>query len=240
MVESSRYEVHRFPFPIGKATSDLADSEWGQVTIGLDSDGVRNLLAWRWPIPTDPTLTLLREKLLTYRPVGIVTYDLQDYVQLDHPEVAEEPEGAGDSYYVAFPVPREEVEARMKALPVLGGEHGVLSLALLEFYSLFPGFREDFQTAGHFIPPGQWITLADDMRDSVDLSSLGSWQEALWIYHACNGDMIVLSRTGEVGWYCLSENEIHLIAEDFSGFLHYLIGYLDNRWPLDSFGPPEE
>ena len=78
MVESSRCEVHRFPFPIGKVPSVLADSEWAQRTTGLDSDGVRNFLAWRWPIPTDPALALLREKLLTYRPVGIVTYDLQD------------------------------------------------------------------------------------------------------------------------------------------------------------------
>ena len=240
MVESSRYEVHHFPFPIHTVPSELAESEWAQMTTGLDSNGVGNLLAWRWPIPTDPALALLREKLLTYRPVGVVTYDLQDYVQLDHPEVEGEPEGAGDSYYVAFPIPVQEVETRMKASPRLRGEEGFLSRALIEFYSLFPSFREDFQCAGHFISPEKWITLSDDMGDSVDLSALGSWQGALFIYHGCNGDMIVLARSGEVAWYCPSENEIHRIAEDFSGFLRYLTGYLDNRWPMDSFGPREE
>lgn len=207
------------------------------MTTGLDFEGVLKFLAWRWSVPTDPELALLRQKLLTYRPVGIITYDLQDYVQLDHPAVIGGSQGVGDSYHVAPPIPRDEVEADMIAALVSYGTCGFLTTALIEFYSLFPHLREDFETCGHFIPPKGWKSLAEHMEDVFTPAELGDWHEALLIYNARNGDMVVLSPTGGVAWYRLSENEIVPIADSFSGFLHYFIEYMDNRWPLDSFGP---
>ncbi len=236
MGRSSRYEVLRFPFPIRKIPPELADSEWARVTLGLDSKGVRNLLASRWPVPADPALALLRQKFLTYTPVAIVTYDLRDYLQLDHPEVTGDSE-VGDSYYVASPVPREEVEATMTA--ALGDREirPTLSPAFVEFHSLFPDLREDFQTSGHFIRPEEWKTLAEEMEDCEELEETGDWQDALWIYHGRNGDMLVLSPSGAVAWYSLGENEITPIADSFGDFLRHFVDHLEKRWPLDSYGP---
>lgn len=237
MVGSSRYSVRRSAFPIRKVSADFADSEWAQSTTGLDSEGVRKFLAWRWPVPADPTLALLRQKFLTYCPVGIVTYDLQDYVQLDHPAVIGVAENLGDSYYVALPIQQEEVEAGMKVALASCGTRGFLSTALVEFYSLFPHLREAFETCGHFIPPEKWKSLAEEMEGVSTPTELAGRHEALMIYHAVNGDMIALSPTGEVAWYCLSESEIIPIADCFSGFLRYFIEHMDKRWPLDSYGP---
>ncbi|MCW1914206.1 hypothetical protein OJ996_11510 [Luteolibacter sp. GHJ8] len=225
------------PFPILEIPTDLAACPWARATLGLDGEELRGAIAGHLPLPADPALARLREKLLTYHPAGIVTYSSRSYLQLDHPEIDKEDEGIGESYYLGYPALREEVAAAITdALHTLGIA-GAVSAALIEFYALFPGLREDFQCTGHFIQPGEWHTLGSMLSDVPDIIPQEPWASAICLYHARNGDDVVLSSSGEVAWYCIAEAEIIPIASDFSGFLDYLIGYLDLRWPLDSYGP---
>lgn len=225
------------PFPILELPADLANSAWARITRGLDPRKLREVLSEHWPVPADPALARLRSKFLSYHPAGIVTCSSRSYLQLDHPEIDKEDEGVGDSYYLGYPALREEVAAKITdALHTLGIASAV-SAALIEFYALFPVLREDVQCTGDFIQPGEWHTLGSMLSDFPDLIPEEPWASAICLYHARNGDDVVLSSSGEVAWYCIAEAEIIPIASDFSSFLDYLTGYLDQRWPLDSYGP---
>lgn len=225
------------PFPILELPADLANSAWAQITRGLDPQALREVLSEHWPVPADPALARLRSKFLGYHPAGILTYSTRSYLQLDHPEIDKEDEGVGDSYYLGYPAPREEVEATATAAFQAAGLEGFPGAELVEFFALFPDLREDFQTAGHFIQAGEWQTLTQMLSEVPELVPEEPWAKAICLYHARNGDHVILSPSGEVAWWCSAEADVTPIAPDFNGFLDYLTDHLDQRWPLDSYGP---
>lgn len=196
------------------------------------------MLSRLWAEPSNPYLVRLREKFLGYRPLGISFYNGKSYLDLGRPDLIGEPEDVGDSYHFAVPPCADEYlrldEAGREAFylpskffsPVMG-----------EFYRMFSGFRESIDVAGNFFAPKDWTTLEDEFAEFRDLYDIAPWGKAVIIYHARNGDMLVMNEKGNLAWHCLSEGSFDPVAEDFEGFLAYFSDYLEKRCPIDSYGP---
>ena len=76
--------------------------------------------------------------------------------------------------------------------------------------------------------------IIEKLRNEPD--AVSHWRCAWVIYHARNGDRILLHPDGGSAWFVTSEQQIRPIATSFSGFIDYLTDAIDQRWPLDSYG----
>ena len=119
---------------------------------------------------------------------------------------------------------------------------------LEEFLRAFDGFREsDPGLAGGFIPLRQWIRTEQDRErskyswyDHLPEAQQREWKDAIILFHARNGDQVVLHPDERAGWMLHEEARIEPKWPSFEAFIAGYVDALEYRWPFDGYGPSTE
>jgi hypothetical protein len=119
---------------------------------------------------------------------------------------------------------------------------------LAEFVRAFDGFREsEPDLAGGFIPHRQWITAEQDLRVSkyswyehLPADEKREWKDSVLLFHARNGDHVLLHPTQKAGWMLHEEARVEPRWPTFEAFVAGYADALEYRWPFDGYGPSTE
>ncbi|HEY4262366.1 MAG TPA: SMI1/KNR4 family protein [Schlesneria sp.] len=176
-----------------------------------------------------PELKALADQLKSYKPVSIVVQESRCWIRLDS---AHKSEIVGASAFV----PVTPDAARIRSNLIANGFE--VNSLFTSFMLQFAGLAEDFSSSGGFIREDEkWETLSEDWHQEV-IDNYEDWRGSLMIYHARNGDQVLLHRDGQVGWWVFAEGHVE---RDFESFADFLASYISHRanvaWPLDSYGP---
>ena len=107
---------------------------------------------------------------------------------------------------------------------------------MAEFFTHFHALRESPPgCAGSFLPPNTWDRVAED-RHLASYRQSKEWQTAVSIYHALNGDYVLLSKTGKTAWAQMETQRIVPLKDDFEAFIQHYVAYRRFSWPFDSWG----
>lgn len=227
-------EVRVFQFPMAETPDAVSSSFWGQALQGKGPEEVRLVLKTIWSEPVDPELQLLREKLLGFIPYGLSCSGERVYLRMDHPELPGGVERIGDCYYLSEPGSNDEMAVILSRFGI-GACPG-----LAEFFVLFRGLRESIDMAGGFELPSEWRTFGEVIepwKDYIDdLAAIEAWEGSVKIYHALNGDLVLMNQAGGTAWWRIGGQSIQPIEARFEGFLSYFRRHLDRHWPFDSYG----
>jgi hypothetical protein len=144
--------------------------------------------------------------------------------------------------YVAPPVQKEGIAGAL-------GNFGFAPDGLLaEFVRAFDGLRESEPgLAGGFIPHREWITAEQDLRVSkyswyehLPADEKREWKDAVLLFHARNGDHVLLHPTLKAGWMLHEEARVEPKWPTFEAFVAGYADALEYRWPFDGYGPSTE
>lgn len=201
---------------------------WTRRFIGADLHAARSLLDDRWSTIHEPAVARIRDRLLRLQPGAIVIGAKRGWLRLDDPEI--ETANFGASRYLEAPLPPQ----------IIGGELERLGLSdnaiLREFLGCFSGLSEHPSVAGDFVFRAPWPKVSDAGID--DLEGYHEWKDSLCLYHASNGDQVVVHASGRTDWWIYPERRIEERWTDVGAFLDFVAGSLDWRQPLDSYGLP--
>lgn len=226
--------VCHYSFPIGALPAEISSSFWGTALLGKEAGDVTIELRSIWPEAADSEVHLLREKFLSFIPSGLSCWGEAVYLRLDHPDFPGGPGGRGDCYYFSEPGSKDELAETFSGFWI-GASPGIM-----EFFLLFRGLRESIDMAGGFELPSEWIGFGEEIapwREYIeDLDAIEPWEASVKIYHALNGDMVLMNGAGCTAWYRLEDQTIQPIATRFEDFLGYFRRHLDCHWPFDSHG----
>jgi len=119
---------------------------------------------------------------------------------------------------------------------------------LADFVRAFDGFRESEPwLAGGFIPHRQWITAEQDLKFSkyswyehLPAEEQREWKDAVILFHARNGDHVLLHPTQKAGWMLHEEARVEPKWPTFEAFVAGYVDALEYRWPFDGYGPSTE
>jgi hypothetical protein len=192
--------------------------------VGLAPQQVDKIIDTRWADVKDDSVCQLAQIVASLSPRAIMVCGEDGWLVLE-PRVRNMPAPAGpwesSTRYLLLPPPiSDEVVA-----------HGIAkarcrdSDILREFARHFGGCRH--------MPPGcngayymekNWETLFDYWQDDYPLPAwYPEWRAALVMYVNMSGDGALLHPNGKVAWDWFAEGEITAIAEDFTGFVKYLV-----------------
>ena len=226
--------VFDFGFPMVSVPAGVSSSSWGQALLGKEPEEVRSALEIIWPETSHPEVHRLREKFLNFIPWGLSCSGDAVFLRLDHPDFPGGPQGKGDCYYFSMPGSTDELAGAFSKFGI--GE----SPGAMEFFRLFRGLRESIDVAGGFELPSEWRGFGEEIapwREYIDdLEAIKPWETSVKIYHALNGDMVLMNGAGCTAWYRFEDQTIQPIAPHFGDFLCYFRKHLDCHWPFDSHG----
>lgn len=144
--------------------------------------------------------------------------------------------------YIAPPVSAESIAPKLRAL----GFDTEGSVA--QFVAAFDGLRESEPgVAGGFIPLGEWHTVEEDSLrnsdswyDSISASEMKEWKSAVVLFHAYNGDHLLLQPSGQTGWMLHEESRVEPKWDSFERFVEDYSDVIEYRLPFDGYSPDEE
>ena len=108
-----------------------------------------------------------------------------------------------------------------------------------EFLRKFAGLRESMpQTSGSFMYDE--FQLFGDLATGLSTDEYEDWLDAMCVYYARNGDLVLLGEDGETGWYVLGENRVELLTSNFDELLELWAAFRsETNEPFDSFSVAE-
>jgi hypothetical protein len=231
---------------------------WVKRFIGTSAEGARGLLERRWKGIVDTPLLLLREWLLRLEPSSILLFKNDAWIGVkllpDIEEPSEPPpwvislrkyltppgfdsssffQTYGDTacrtYFIPPPLDRASIRQRLSELSF--PRHKLL----VSFLHFFAGLREDTPLiSGNFLchDSKDWMLM---LQDKDDVEGFDEWQRGLMLYHARNGDGVIVHPRGRVGWWIFSEARIEGRYADLGEFVQCYVDRLDSKEPFDSY-----
>lgn len=222
-------EETEYPFPHPQIPAEALDvlHPWLRSVAGADLSQLRLMLEERFADVVEPELRLLRDQLLSYQPISIVTFRESEFLKLAGPL----------EYSVAYlppPVDTSQIQSRLR-------EIRITDPLFRSFMNHFAGLAESADTAGNFAGNSDhYYTMTEDWQREA-LPDFQAWEGSLMFYHARNGDQILLHPDGKVGWWKFAEHRIVHAYDSFADFLRFYVDFRARTdWPLDSYGPDEE
>lgn len=220
---------NEYPLPADKIPADVRDNlhRWVAGFIGLSAEESRERLKKRWEEVDQASLIRLRDVLLEYEVYSVVDVEAGGMVRL----IRESPEDG--QLYVAAPLKREFIEDQLTPWGLEENE------TLVQFLRCFGGLSESVIGAGNFTHVGPWTKFERELVPE-GVAGFAQWEDALVMYHAANGNALLIRKDGKLGWYILQEQRVTLAAESFDDFVHKLAHYWKNTsFPIDAYSFPE-
>lgn len=211
---------------------------------------IGDILAKFWSSITSPALMALSKRFLpvekAYLVKGIAFDDRPDLVDEDEPDNKDVNEdltwlmlntidgtcvspktGFPSSHLYCLGAPADVAFQLLTNTP---------SSSLVEFYSYFHWLREaPYPEAGHFISPEKWIQVnSDPFLNSY--KGIESWRDAVIIFHASTGDLILLRSDESTAWAQLETQKVLPLAQSFEEFASHYARYKSYDWPFNSWG----
>jgi hypothetical protein len=226
-----------YPLPGGsipeKAKSQI--QPWLLQFVGFEGSAAHHVLEANWHDVRDPCLALLRDFLVQFVPTSIITHGDSAWLVIADPERSDaEYLRCGDRWFVAPPPRREMLQRQLEAFGLQGIE------SLQSFFSHFNGLREDIPgCSGDISRPEEWHHLASLGWEGYieECQNHESWQKAIMLWHARNGDIVLLNPSGETGWWDHEQNEIGSLTDTFPGFVRHFAAYIEHRYPFSAWPP---
>jgi hypothetical protein len=205
---------------------------WIQAMRGKQPAEVKELLAQRWSNLREPALKELRNRLLEFTPKSIVIHEGRGWLRADVPSA--DP-SIGDSWYLPSPPEDIDWEAKLREFGVEGNP------LLIEFTQHFGGLREDLpDMSGSFYEVHEWERFPLPGYELDEIKGAKDWQGSLIIFHARNGNSVLLHPDGRCGWWWFAEREVVENQPDLESLIRSFTRF--NRefsFPFDGY-PPED
>lgn len=206
---------------------------WIRQMHGKRSAEVKQMLVQRWSTIKNPALQELRDRLLEFQPTSIVVHKGQGWL---HVKVPSAESGIGDHWYLS--APNDEIDWLAK-LQEVGMQDNQL---LAEFLPHFSGLREDIpDMAGNFLDASEWETFPLPGYELHQVKSAKDWQGSLLLFHARNGNSVLLHPSGRCGWWWFAEHEASESHPDLESFIRDFTRFSrEYSWPFDGYGADPE
>mgnify|MGYP003309752649 CR=1 FL=1 len=205
-----------YALPATEMPNDVRDQlhPWIADIAGMNPSAAHQSLEKRWEHLTSSSLCNLRDRLLEFHPASIVVHDkFADLHCLRDPNHASV---SSDAHAMFVPPPLEK-DFIQRNLEVFGMEE-LDSVA--EFFLGFAGLGDQIPLVAGRFPYIEWSRFADWW--GPDTQGYKKWVDALVLYHALNGDQVLLHASGQVGWCVMDSNTVIEIANSFDEFIeHY-------------------
>lgn len=217
--------------PQPRIPADVASKlpRWIRELTRVDEFGIRELLVKRWQNVAQPELLLLRDQLLSYKPVSVVIRDEQAWLSLDS---GLDNSTVGSTAYIPAACDPHDLDRRLAEFDIQQED------LFHSFMHHFAGLAEDFLSSGNFIDlTEEWSTLHEDWQEEI-IENFSEWKGSLLFYHARNGDQLLLHPNGNVGWLKFAEGRVTSDFDSFAAFVEFYVAFRSKTpWPLDSYGP---
>ena len=228
-VESDATLEFRLPVDMAKlAEFNPPTSEWFKLICGL-APAESDVWTSKYFKPYQTGVIALAEELERYKPTSVIHYcdswfirccigDPNDY-------------SISNELYLAHKLFWPEISVFIEDFPA--------DQTLKEFFRQFAGMRESMPPmSGDFVYND--LQLLDDLVSGRDTDEYEDWLDALCVYHAVNGDLVLLGEDGETGWYVMAENRVDLFTSSFDEMLQ-LWAEFRSTWnkPFDSYSASE-
>lgn len=142
------------------------------------------------------------------------------------------------SMYLQPPQHREKVLKKIKEFNL------PKTKSFIDFNCVFSGLRDsEPDSAGGFEPVDKWRPFRDRLGKFAEYrepEDLRKWGDAVVIFHARNGNHVLMDSDGRLAWDVMQENRVGEKWKTFDEFIEHFADYLDYNWPFDSYGPSEE
>jgi hypothetical protein len=109
---------------------------------------------------------------------------------------------------------------------------------LFEFVQSFGGLRESLPPgSGNFIYDKFTLFSDHPVAETFDTSEeYEEWEDALCLFYASNGDILLLSQDWQTGWFRLTQQVIEIYSDSFGQFVRqYAVFVKTYSDPFDSF-----
>jgi len=116
------------------------------------------------------------------------------------------------------------------------------SPGLALFLREFAGLREELPgTSGHFPRVQDWLAFEQYVVAMGWQVSKPPrvWGRAVVFFESLCGDVLLLDRTGRLGWWDHGCNEFQVLFQDFRNFPAHFLKYVRRSYPLSAWGPEE-
>jgi hypothetical protein len=214
---------YEYPLPVDPQEPTLASLHpWLRELATLDPSEAHSSLRARWSSLSDDALCQLRDHLLQYAAISIVTTGPRAWLLC----VREK----GGFNLIAPPVSRESIRLQQGRCGM--GDNRLLT-DLLEH---FGGLREDFAPGGgYFIDEQEWRLVNEPFMEEIP--GYSDWKNALFIFSSRGGDGLLLHPSGRVGWWVGDEVRMRNAYDDLGTCLVDFIRYREVPWPFDPYEP---
>jgi hypothetical protein len=222
-----------FFFPCHDMPSTVKETlhPWLQQMVGFEPKLAKDILLNRWADISIESLVHLRDLFLgDFFPQSIFTHENDAWLGLARPTRVLP--NSGDIILLPPPPDATKVEQGLTKCP-FANDPGLFS-----FVNHFGSFREEIPpSSGSFLIPDPWETLFDCWGQNDDGRYgewYAEWSDALVVYGAISGDMVLLHPSGKLGWLGFAEGEIWHLADNFDAFVRrYTIYRRKARGSLD-------
>jgi 2-polyprenyl-6-methoxyphenol hydroxylase-like FAD-dependent oxidoreductase len=220
---------------VGKIPVEIDGSNWLAVPGGLTRSRARSLLESRWK-NVSGQLAGLRDRLLSSKPASVIRGPGSTMLELVRTPSNDVPAEYEVHYVIPDPVNAGAIRG---ALAAKGVEPDPL---LMEFIAAFDGLHDQrIPNSGSFVPHDRWamIDKSDWRGETVSSAANEGWKDDYVIYQALNGDELLYSRDGHIGWFVAPESKYKPYWGSFADFLEFYTEFQDRFEPLDSYATGE-
>ncbi|WP_425617643.1 hypothetical protein NA78x_001324 [Anatilimnocola sp. NA78] len=230
MVQATEYVLPADELP---ADVNAALDPWISQLRGKQPADVKKMLVERWSTIQNPVLQELRDRLLEFQPTSVVVRQGQGWLRLQTPSA--DP-GIGDSWYVPAPISVATLSEKLKKVGLRD------NAVLTEFAEHFSGLRESMpDTAGSFLEGSEWYTFPLPGYELHEIRGAKDWQGSLILFHALNGNAVLLHPDGHCGWWHFPDHETEQRYPDLESFIRAFTQFSRvYSWPFDGYTPPDD
>jgi len=195
---------------------------WLRQMVGKSPDDVASILNERWANIDADSLQSLRARLLEFRPRSILVHHDEALLGIVRAN-------KGDMLYVPPPLDEAKIIEFVTAFDAEDNK------VFREFMRHFAGIREDLPSCAGYFVSDDLLRFTDFYDENVD--GYEEWKTSMIVYHAINGDHVLMRSDGAVAWCVFPEHKVKPLSDDFDGFVKHYVEYKRIAWPFDSYGP---
>lgn len=104
--------------------------------------------------------------------------------------------------------------------------------SIMEFMSKFAGSGESKAIAGQFVRSLRGVQAE---FENEDVESFGRWNNSRILYHAQNGDSVLLNSQGATAWHVFEVGEVFPLFDSFSKFVEHYATFRTTSDVFDSY-----